>query len=95
MAQYEDDIYIKINSESEETLSQNYVRFIGDAEIDLFINLSHVTSAYGINNYFINQKLILSGFPKAGEVVEVPELLQENTHYSEQAKPKHLSLWLK
>jgi hypothetical protein len=77
MAQYKDDIYIKINSEKEETLSQNYIRFIKEAEIDLSINLFHVTSAYGLNHYFINQKLILSGFPKAGEIVEVSETIKE------------------
>ncbi len=49
MAQYKDDIYIIINSEKEETLSQNYIRFIKEAEIDLCINLFHVSSAYGNN----------------------------------------------
>ena len=30
------------------------------------ISLFHVTTAYGLNHYYINQKLILAGFPTAG-----------------------------
>ncbi len=29
-----------------------------------------MTTAYGLNHYFINQKLILARFPKAAETIE-------------------------
>jgi hypothetical protein len=34
------------------------------------IDLIQVTTAYGLNHYFINQKLILAGFPKACKTIE-------------------------
>lgn len=44
MLQYEGDIYDKVNSE--DRLSENYIRYIKAAEIDISINLFQVTSAF-------------------------------------------------
>ncbi len=72
VADYKQDIYVKIQNVEgmEDKLSDEYLDYIKKSKIDKMINLFHVTTAYGLNHYFINQKLILAGFPKAGETLE-------------------------
>jgi hypothetical protein len=55
----------------EERLTVEYADYIKNSDFDIVINLLDVTTAHGLNHYFINQKRILAGYPKFGETVEL------------------------
>ena len=57
---------VKTNNVFEEKLTDEYINFVKNSNHVQKISLFHVTTAYGLNHYYINQKLILAGFPTAG-----------------------------
>jgi hypothetical protein len=75
MSSYEGDIFIKHNTGKciEERLSLEYVNFIKNSKYEKLINIHDVITAHGLNNYFINQKRILAGFPKENEILTEPK----------------------
>jgi hypothetical protein len=49
------------------------VYFIKNSKYEKLINIHDVITAHGLNNYFINQKRILAGFPKENEILTEPK----------------------
>ena len=72
MSCFTNDIFTKFKKDGnvEDKLAEEYIEYIEKSKCERIIDLFQVTTAYGLNHYFINQKLILAGFPKAGETIE-------------------------
>ena len=76
MANYKNKIFTKTKKE----LTADYIEYIDKSNLEHKISLFHVTIAYGLNHYFINQKLILAGFSMAGENIEANSINEISKH---------------
>ena len=73
MISYKEEIFVKhqLVDRIEDRLTLAYVNYIKRSSSERNISINDVTTAYGLNLYFINQKRIMAGYQKEGLDTEI------------------------